>query len=59
MTTQKTPPRPVLPDDRKLLNARDRLLAALQAAPRLSRQEAERLNAVVQESREASRADNA
>jgi hypothetical protein len=39
------------------LCARDRLLAALEASPRLSRKDAEMINRVVQEAREESMAD--
>jgi hypothetical protein len=46
-----------MPNEEKPLSARDRLLTALQSAPRLSREDAEAINAIVREAREASLAD--
>ena len=43
--------------EEKPLSARDRLLAVLQSAPLISCEEAEIINAVVREAREASLAD--
>jgi hypothetical protein len=37
---------------------RDRLLAALESAPRLSKEEAERIDRIIREAREASLADD-
>ena len=43
--------------EKKPLSARDRLLMALHSAPHLSQEDAEAINAIVREAREASLAD--
>jgi hypothetical protein len=53
-TAPSTPPKQ--PSEK--VSDRDRLLAALQTAPRLTKDDAEYLNRTVQEAREASIADN-
>lgn len=63
MTIRNPKPEPTVRDlpretsQETTLSARDRLLAALETAPRLSKEEAERINRVVQAARDASIAD--
>lgn len=53
--TNSLPPEPISQQEP---SARDRLLAALASAPRLSDEDAERINKAIQEAREASIADS-